>query len=68
MHLEPLRAHPCPPKTRADLEWDRVLAAVAERCVGPLGRQLALDLPFAETRDQARALLAQAAEATRLLE
>jgi DNA mismatch repair protein MutS2 len=66
--VEPLRLDPCPPKTRADLEWDRVLAAIAERCAGPLGKELALGLPFAETRDEARALLAQAAEATRLLE
>jgi DNA mismatch repair protein MutS2 len=66
--VEPLRADPCPPKTRSDLEWGRVLTALAERCAGPLGRELALALPFAATRDEARALLAQAAEATRLLE
>ncbi|HEY3820069.1 MAG TPA: Smr/MutS family protein [Polyangiaceae bacterium] len=66
--MEPLRADPCPPKTRSDLEWGRVLTALAERCAGPLGRELALALPFAATRDEARALLAQAAEATRLLE
>ncbi len=63
----PLRPDPCPPKTRADLEWDRVLAAVAARCVGPLGRDLALGLPFAPSRDEARDWLAQAAEATGLL-
>ena len=28
---EPL-SDPCPPKTRADLEWDRVLEALAGRC------------------------------------
>ncbi|MDP9035890.1 MAG: Smr/MutS family protein [Myxococcota bacterium] len=50
-----------------DLEWDRVLAALADRCAGPLGRQLATGLPFAETRAEARALLSQSAEATRLL-
>jgi DNA mismatch repair protein MutS2 len=66
--VEPLRIDPCPPKTRSDLEWDRVLSALAERCAGPLGRELAVALPFAATRDEARALLAQAAEATRLLE
>jgi DNA mismatch repair protein MutS2 len=65
--VEPLRADPCPPKTRSDLEWDRVLAAVADRCAGPLGRQLATELAFAPTREEARASLAQAAEATRLL-
>jgi DNA mismatch repair protein MutS2 len=66
--LQPLRPDPCPPKTRADLEWDRVLAAVAARCAGPLGRELALALPFAETRDEARAWLGQSAEAVRLLD
>ena len=65
--LEPLRPDPCPAKTRADLEWDRVLAALAERCTGPLGRDFALDLAFAETRDEARTWLAQSGEATRLL-
>jgi DNA mismatch repair protein MutS2 len=65
--VEPLRTDPCPPKTRADLEWDRVLAALAARCVGPLGRDLATNLPFAGTRQEARAMLAQSAEATRAL-
>jgi DNA mismatch repair protein MutS2 len=41
---------------------------VAERCAGALGRELALHLPFAETREEARAALAQAAEAWRMLE
>jgi DNA mismatch repair protein MutS2 len=45
-----------------------VLSALAERCVGPLGKKLATDLPFAATRGEARALFAQAAEAMRLLE
>jgi DNA mismatch repair protein MutS2 len=65
--LHPLRPDPCPPKTRADLEWDRVLAALADRCAGPLGRDLALGLAFASSRDEARAWLAQSAEATTLL-
>jgi DNA mismatch repair protein MutS2 len=65
--VEPLRIDPCPPKTRSDLEWDRVLAAIADRCAGPLGRQLAAELPFATTREGARASLAQAAEASQLL-
>ena len=49
------------------LEWDRVLSALADRCAGPLGRDLALGLGFAESRDEARAWLAEAAEATMLL-
>jgi DNA mismatch repair protein MutS2 len=64
----PLRPDPCPPKTRSDLEWDRVLSALADRCAGPLGRELALTLPFAQTRQDARSFLAQSAEATRLLD
>ncbi len=66
--MEELRPDPCPPKTRSDLEWDRVLGAVASRCAGPLGRELALALPFAETREQARDFLAQSTEAVRVLE
>jgi DNA mismatch repair protein MutS2 len=65
--LRPLRPDPCPPKTRADLEWDRVLSALADRCAGPLGRDLALGLRFAETRDETRVWLAQSAEAAMLL-
>ena len=66
--MHPLRLDPCPAKTRADLEWERVLDALAERCAGPLGRGLAVALPFAATRDEARALLAQAAEARQKLD
>jgi DNA mismatch repair protein MutS2 len=65
--LEPLRPDPCPPKTRSDLEWDRVLYALADRCAGPLGRDLALRLRFAATRDEARCRLAEAEEAARML-
>lgn len=45
-----------------------MLAAVAERCAGPLGRELARVLPFAATREEARAALAQSWEACLLLE
>jgi DNA mismatch repair protein MutS2 len=65
--LYPLRPDPCPAKTRADLEWDRVLSALADRCAGPLGRDLALGLAFAATREEARAWLGQSAEAAMLL-
>ena len=52
-------------KTLADLEWDQLEAAVAERCQGPLGQRLALDpaQSFAETE---RAL-AESREAWALL-
>jgi DNA mismatch repair protein MutS2 len=66
--VDPLRVDPCPAKTRSDLEWDRVLSALADRCAGPLGRELAAALPFAGTREEARAMMAEAAEATRTLE
>lgn len=66
--MEALRHDPCPPKTRSDLEYDRLLGAIAERCSGPLGRELARALPFAANREEARAALAQSAEASRLLE
>lgn len=40
---------PCPPKTRADLEWDRLLDALADRCASPAGKRLARALPFASS-------------------
>lgn len=55
---------PCPDKTRADLEWDRLLLALSEQCAGPLGRALALDLPFASTRSEVERRLREAREAT----
>ena len=62
-----LHPDPCPPKTRADLEWSRVLEAVAARCVGPMGKALAFALPFAATREGARRALAESEEAFVLL-
>ena len=58
---------PCPDKTRADLEWNRLLEALASRCVSHMGRALARDLPFASTRAGTRRLLDEAREATELL-
>lgn len=58
-HLEA----PCPPKTRKDLEWDRVLVALEERCKSPFGRALALDLTFASTREETRNRLEESREA-----
>jgi DNA mismatch repair protein MutS2 len=59
---------PCPDKTRSDLEWDRLLAALASRCVSEMGRALARELPFAATRDEARRLEDEAREAKDLLD
>lgn len=63
--IEPLR-DPCPAKTRADLEYDRVLAAVAARCASEMGKALARELPFATSRAEVRRLLDEAREATEL--
>lgn len=64
---EILRA-PCPDKTRSDLEYDRVLAALADRCVSTMGKRLALSLPFARTREETRQIIEEAREAIGLLE
>ena len=63
----PLRPDPCPPKTRADLEWDHLLSAIADRCAGALGRQRAASLSFALTREEAASWQEEAVEATRTL-
>jgi DNA mismatch repair protein MutS2 len=59
--------HPCPPKTLADLEWGRLLASIAARCIGPMGKDLAQGFSFASTEDEVTTRLAQAKEAARLL-
>ncbi len=56
----------CPDKTRADLEWDRVLGALADRCESEPGKAAARDLPFAETHADARLRLDETREATAL--
>ena len=60
--------HPCPPKTETDLEWSRLTAALAARCVSPIGQRLARALPFGATHDEVRTLNAESAEALRLAE
>jgi DNA mismatch repair protein MutS2 len=61
-------SYPCPAKTRSDLDYDRVLLAIAERCAGPMGRDAARTLDFAMARDEAEARRLEAQEATALLE
>jgi len=56
----------CPPKTLSDLEWDRVLAALADRAESALGKQAARTLPFAADRDAALRALAEVREAVTL--
>ena len=58
-----LHNQPCPPKTRADLEWDRVLGALADRCTSSLGKRRARSLPFAVDRAEVQVALAEVREA-----
>jgi DNA mismatch repair protein MutS2 len=53
-------------KTLGDLEWHRVVRAVAERCAGP--RRARLELPLAADEAGARRALAETREAAGLLE
>ena len=57
---------PCPDKTRSDLEWDRVLSALADRCSSAMGKAEASSLPFCETRARVRQATAEAHDATSL--
>ncbi|MFZ1866079.1 MAG: Smr/MutS family protein [Polyangiales bacterium] len=52
-------------KTLADLEWEQVEQAVAERCHGPLRESLTL--PLAESYDETARALSESEEAWRLL-
>ncbi|CAN5129012.1 endonuclease MutS2 [soil metagenome] len=64
--MTPLTEDPCPSKTRTDLEWDRVLVALSDRCVSAPGRLAALALDFAVTREGVRTRAREASEATTL--
>jgi len=57
---------PCPAKTRADLEWDRLLEALAARCASPAGQRLARALPFASSRAGVLGALGEVREAVEL--
>ena len=59
---------PCPDKTRSDLEWNRLLAALAARCVSHMGAALARQLPFSSSRSETRRILEEAREAKVLLD
>ncbi len=52
-------------KTLADLEWDQVEQAVAQRCRGPLGEGLSLEL--ANSFDETECAIAEAKEAWSML-
>ncbi len=53
-------------KTLADLEWDQIERAVADRCRGPLRDKLSL--PLARTFEETERALAEATEAWKLLD
>ena len=61
-----LLSDPCPAKTRADLEWDRLLDALAARCASPAGRRLCRALPFASSREGVLTALGEVREAVEL--
>ncbi|MEZ4295630.1 MAG: Smr/MutS family protein [Polyangiaceae bacterium] len=62
----PQEATLCPSKTRADLEWDRLLAALADRAQSHLGQRAAASLPFAPDRESALRALGEVREAKAL--
>src|SRR5215472_12204373 len=64
----PSLSNPCPPKTRADLEWDRLLGALADRCASAHGRDAARALAFPSTSEGVQAALAETREAVVLHE
>lgn len=57
-----------PEKTRRHLEWDRVLARLAEHCRGPVAAAQAHDLAFAEDMSELADRQARTTEARALLD
>ncbi|MFN7131129.1 MAG: hypothetical protein ACK4N5_03550 [Myxococcales bacterium] len=53
---------PISPKVLADLEWPKLLAALAERARTDLGRKRCLDRPFLDSADEVRTALAHVEE------
>ncbi|MAQ14486.1 MAG: endonuclease MutS2 [Sandaracinus sp.] len=54
-----------PAKTLQDLQWERMVEAIASRCRGPLASRI--DIPFASSVEGARRALAETAEVLALL-
>ena len=54
-----------PSKTFQDLQWDRLVEAIASRCRGPLATRI--EVPLASSRDGARRALAETGEVMALL-
>ncbi len=57
---------PCPAKTRKDLEWDRLLGALADRASSVSGKRLAKKLAFASTYEALLITLGEVKEAVDL--
>jgi len=53
-------------KTAADLDWRRLLGALAARCNTPMGEAVARDLPLAQERGEVEERLAEVGEAREL--
>lgn len=53
----------CSGKTRSDLEWDRLLEALADRATGPLGARAARALAFCHSHDAVIRALGEVHEA-----
>src|SRR5262245_55476246 len=53
---------PCPDKTRTDLEWDRLLAALSDRANSIAGKRVAKALPFARTHEDVLTALGEVRE------
>ncbi|PIE06044.1 MAG: endonuclease MutS2 [Sorangium cellulosum] len=56
----------CSNKTRSDVEWDRLLEALAMRAPGPLGKRCAKRLRFCSSREAVVRALAEVREAFEL--
>jgi DNA mismatch repair protein MutS2 len=56
------------PKTRAHLEWHRVLTRLSQHCRGPVAAEQALHLEFAESRAALHARLDRVSEARALID
>lgn len=56
----------CPSKTRADLEWDRLLSALADRTMSVVGRELAANLPFPDSHEESMRCRQESMEASSL--
>jgi DNA mismatch repair protein MutS2 len=57
-----------PQKTRDDLEWSRILEALASHCRGPVAESAALALTPSRNSDEVRVRLRQTTEARQLLD